>query len=57
MKQIYISLLKCRSNLIEIDPKMSLFLLILGEHRTTQNNIPAQCEWSIGSRVIDILKE
>merc|ERR1712059_231342 len=55
MKEIYSSLLKCRSNLTEIDPKMSLFLPIFGEHRTTQNNIPAQCEWSIGSRVIDII--
>ena len=50
MKQIYMSLLKCRSNLIEIDPKMSLFLPVFGEHRTTQNNTPALSEWTIGSR-------
>ena len=55
MKQIYISLLKCRSNLIEIDPKMSLFLPVFGEHRTTQNNTPALSEWTIGSRVINLI--
>merc|ERR1712059_158527 len=55
MKQIYTSLFKCGSNLIEIDPKMSLFLPIFGEHRTPQNNIPVRCEWSIGSRAIDLI--
>merc|ERR1712059_60878 len=55
MKEIYSSLLKCRSNLFEIDPKMSIFLPIFGEHRTSQNNIPARCEWSIVSRAIDLI--
>merc|ERR1712059_148410 len=55
MKEIYSSLLKCRSNLIEMDPQMTLFLPIFGEHRTTQNNIPSQAEWSIGSRAIDVI--
>ena len=55
MKQIYISLLKCRSNLIEMDPKMSIFLPLFGEHRTTQNNIPSLSERTLGSRVIDLI--
>ena len=50
MKQIYISLLKCKSNLIEIDPTQSLFLPLFGEQRNTKNNIPALCEWAIGTR-------
>ena len=33
MKQIYISLLDCKSNLIEIEPEQALFLPIFGEHR------------------------
>ena len=55
MRQIYIALLKCRTKLIEIDPKMALFLPIYGESRTSQNNIPALSEWSLGARVIDII--
>ena len=54
MKQIYISLLNCKSNLIEMDPTQSLFLPLFGEHRTTKNNIPARCEWAMGSRMIDL---
>ena len=55
MKQVYISLLHCKSNLIEIDPTQSLFLPIFGEHRVTKNNTPALCEWAIGTRMIDLL--
>ena len=54
MKQIYISLLNCKYNLIEIDPTQSLFLPLFGEQRTTKNNIPALCEWAIGTRMIDL---
>merc|ERR1712082_243757 len=55
MKQIYISLLDCKSNLIEIQPEQALFLTIFGEHRVKKNNTPALCEWAIGSRIIDLL--
>ena len=55
MKQVYISLLHCKSNLIEIDPTQSLFLPLFGEHRVTKNNMPALCEWAIGTRMIDLL--
>ena len=51
MKQIYISLLKCKDNFIQIEPTSSLF----GEARIIKNNIPAYCEWAIGARVIDII--
>jgi hypothetical protein len=53
-KQIYISLLNCKSNLIEMDPTQSLFLPLFGEHKTTKNNTPARCEWAMGSRMIDL---
>ena len=55
MKQIYISLLICKSKLIETDPQQSLFLPLFGEQRTTKNNTPALCEWAIGTRMIDLL--
>ena len=55
MKQIYISLLNCKSNTIEIDPSQSLFLPLFGEHRTTKNNSPALCEWEMGTRIIDLI--
>ncbi len=55
MKQIYISLLHCKSNFIAIDPTQSLFLPLFGEHRVTKNNMPALCEWAIGTRMIDLL--
>ena len=53
MKQIYFSLLNCKSNLI--DPTQSLFLPLFGEQRTTKNNIPALCGWAIGTRIIDLI--
>ena len=55
MKEIYISLLKCKKNLIQIEPTSSLFLPLFGKERITKNNIPAYCEWAIGARVIDII--
>merc|ERR1712082_80063 len=55
MKQIYISLLDCKSNLIEIEPELALFLPIFGEHRAKKNNTPALCEWAIETRIIDLL--
>ena len=54
MKQIYISLLKCKFNHIEIDPTQFLFLPLIWEQRNTKNNTPALCEWAIGSRMIDL---
>ena len=55
MRQIYISLLNCKSNLIEMDPAASLFLQIFGESRSTKSNTPALCEWTIGARIIDVI--
>ena len=55
MKQIYISLLKCKENFIKMEPTSSLFLPLFGEARVFKNNIPAYCEWAIGARVIDII--
>lgn len=37
-----------------MDPTQSLFLPLFGEQRTTKNNIPALCEWAIGTRMIDL---
>ena len=55
MKQIYISLLKCKDNLIQTEPTSSLFLPLFGEARIMKNNTPAYCEWTIGARVINII--
>ncbi len=55
MKQIYNSLLECKSKLIETQPEQALFLPIYGEHRIRKNNSPALCEWARGTRVIDLL--
>ena len=55
MKQIYSSLLECKSKLIETQPEQALFLPIYGEHRIRKNNSPALCEWAKGSRLIDLL--
>ena len=54
MRQIYISLINCKSNIIEIDPTSSLFLPIYGESRVTKTNTPALSEWTIGARIIDV---
>ena len=54
MWQIYISLINCKSNIIEIDPTSSLFLPIYGEIRVTKINTPALSEWAIGARIIDV---
>ena len=55
IKEIYISLLNCKKKIIQIEPTSSLFLPLFGEERVTKNNLPAYCEWLIGSRVIDII--
>ena len=36
-------------------PQNGTFFPIFGESRTSQNNIPALSEWSLGARVIDII--
>ena len=54
-RQIYISLLNCRTNLIEQDPNSSLFLPVFGESRSTKNNSPALSPWTIGTRAIDLI--
>ena len=55
MKQIYISLLNCKNKLIQTEPTSALFLPLFGESRVTKDNLPAYCEWTIDSRVIDII--
>ena len=55
MKQIYISLLNCKNKLIQTEPTSALFLPLFGESRVTKDNLPAYCEWAIGSRVIYII--
>ena len=55
MKEIYISLLNCKKKIIEMEPTSALFLPLFGEERVTQNNLPAYCEWAMGSRAIDII--
>ena len=55
MRQIYISLLDCRSNLIEMDHSTSLFWPIFGKSIFTKKNCPALCEWIIGARIIDLI--
>ena len=54
MRQIDISLINCKSNIIEMEPASSLFLPIFGESRVTKTNTPALCEWAIGARIIDV---